>query len=499
MDAPGHGNALYAAPPSGLNTSNEPGCPRSSRRGLTFNTTERFMDLGKQETVVVGGGLVGSLLSMMLVRRGLDVAVFERHPDMRSSAASAGRSINLVATARGIAGLERVGLRETVLQRAVPVLGRMMHAHDGTLTYQPYGKDESECNYSVSRGELNQILMTHAEQAGVRFHFEHRLSGADLGTGVLEFEDGAVRVEATRVFGADGATSRLRGELTRLPGYDSSYDDLGHGYKELLIPADDTGGFRIEEHALHIWPRGHFMMMALPNLDGSFTVTLYLPQTGTPSFVSLDAPEEVRDLFEREFPDAIPLIPGLAQEFFENPAGRLGTVRCRPWTLEDRVALIGDAAHAIVPFFGQGMNCGFEDCVVLDEVLNRHGDHWKAAFDEYSTLRKPAADAIADMAIENFEEMRDHVGDPEFLLRKKVEHRLENAFPDEYRSRYSMVVYSQIPYHRVQEAGRIQSRILAEICAGIHDPEEAQLERARELIRERLSPFFRKHSLTLDY
>jgi kynurenine 3-monooxygenase len=274
---------------------------------------------------------------------------------------------------------------------------------------------------------------------------------------------------------------------------------LGHGYKELLIPADEAGEYRIEKNALHIWPRGEIMLMALPNLDGSFTVTLYLPEQGGSSFAELESADEVRDLFERQFPDSIPLIPDLTEVYAANPEGFLGTVRCYPWHFEDRVALIGDAAHAIVPFFGQGMNAGFEDVTVLDSLMDEHDEEWGAVFDAYSRARKPHADAIADMALENFVEMRDRVGDAEFLLRKQVEHRLERDWPSEYRSRYSLVMYGDVPYRVALEAGLIQREILDELCRDLGSVEQLDSGRARGLIREKLAPYLARHSVVLDY
>lgn len=452
---------------------------------------------------VVGGGLVGSLLSIYLVRRGLDVQVFEARPDLRRASAEAGRSINLIVTSRGIHALREVGLDGEVFRLTVPVLGRMMHSVDGELAYQPYGRSDSECNYSVSRAELNRFLLTEAENRGVRFHFERRLIDADLDAGRLRFGgvvgEAPLSVESDAVFGADGFGSAVRESFTTVPLFRQSVEMLPHGYKELVIPAEVDGSFRARPDALHIWPRGEFMLMGLPNLDGSFTATLYMPHRGHSGFERLTSDGQVIRFFETHFPDALALIPDLTRDFFGNATGNLGTVRCSPWNHGARAMLVGDAAHAIVPFFGQGMNCGFEDCSVLDELLDQHGNDWGRIFDELSSRRKPDADAIAEMALENFVEMRDSVGDLDFLLRKQVEQLIERRWPDEYRSRYSMVTYSTIPYRVAQELGEIQRGILDELCAGLASADELNVEQAHALIGERLRPLLERRSVSLDY
>jgi kynurenine 3-monooxygenase len=332
------------------------------------------------------------------------------------------------------------------------------------------------------------------------------MARADLEAGRLEFADDSgedrTTVDAPSVvLGADGAASAVRAALAKRADFEESVDLLDYGYKELTIPAGPGGSFPIEKHALHIWPRGRLMLMALPNRDGSFTVTLYLPHHGESSFESLDTGVRVVELFETQFPDAIPLIPDLTADFFANPTGHLGTVRCRPWHLENRVGLIGDAAHAIVPFFGQGMNAGFEDCRVLDGLLDEHGTgDWGRVLREYSAARKPNADAIAEMALENFIEMRDRVGDPRFRLRKEVEHLLEERLPAEYRSRYSMVMYGcRIPYRVAREAGVVQRAILDRLCDGLSSSAELDLDLARRLIAEELTPYLERRGVSLDY
>jgi kynurenine 3-monooxygenase len=380
----------------------------------------------------------------------------------------------------------------------------MLHALDGSLTYQPYGRDDSECNYSISRLELNRFLIDEAERRGVRFRFGTRLVDVELQRNRLRFHDesagsATVEIDAGVILGADGAGSALRAAMCGQGHCSESIEMLEHGYKELHIPPAGEGGFRIAGEALHIWPRRELMLMALPNPDGSFTVTLYLPNRGAQGFEGLDRGEKVLELFERHFPDALPLIPDLAGSFFDNPTGTLATVRCGPWRVGGRALLVGDAAHAIVPFFGQGMNCGFEDCTVLDQLLERGAADSERLFTEFERARRPNADAIAEMALDNFVEMRDRVGDHEFLLRKEVEHRLERELPTEYRSRYSMVVYSDIPYAVARDAGRIQSELLDELCRGIESAAAVDIARARSLIRKRLTPYLREAGATLDY
>jgi kynurenine 3-monooxygenase len=368
---------------------------------------------------IVGGGLVGSLLAVMLRRRGETVALYESRPDPRDAQGAAGRSINLIVTARGIHALRSVGLWAAVEAITVPVFGRTMHDLESKQQFQPYGKDDGERNYSVSRGGLNRYLLDAAEAAGVQMHFSHRLSRFDYEANCLTFESGdgaVVEVAGGVVFGADGAGSRLRREWMRREGAEESVEMLPQGYKEVEFPPAEGDRFRMDPKALHIWPRGEFMLMALPNPDGSFTGTLYMPFTGESSFEQMSDWESLKCWFDREFPDARQALPDLQSEFFENPTGELGTVRCYPWTDGERLALIGDASHAIVPFFGQGMNSGFEDCTILEELLDEHENDWSTVLPAYQAERKPNTDAIADLALDNFVEMRSRVGDARFLV-----------------------------------------------------------------------------------
>jgi kynurenine 3-monooxygenase len=459
------------------------------------------MQKAEKRVTLVGAGLVGSLLSIYLARRGYRVDIYERRPDMRREAISAGRSINLAISTRGLSALNEVGLKKDALRSAIPMKGRMMHPVSGELVYQAYGKDDSQYINSISRGWLNKRLLDAAEETGrVQIHFNSRVSAFNSGAGILrithERNEDEQAIHADVVIGTDGSASVIRDEIVRSNRSELNRKELEHGYKELLIPASANSDYLMEKNALHIWPRGSYMLIALPNPGGSFTVTLFLPFKGEISFESLSSPEAVIAFFRAHFPDALSLItPGaLTEDFFKNPVGTMVTVKCAPWSLETknaRALVLGDAAHAIVPFFGQGMNCGFEDCAVLDKLMEENGDNWNAIFSEFGRLRKPNADAIADMAVENFVEMRDKVADPAFLMEKQVEKILQKEFPGEYVSRYSLVSFSTVPYRKAYEAGTIQASILKELCDGLAAPEQVDLSRARALVTKKLAPFMK--------
>lgn len=420
---------------------------------------------------IVGAGLVGSLWSLFLARRGYKVQMFERRPDMRKEKISAGRSINLAISARGLYALDQVGLKEKVLEKAVPMRGRMIHSLTGETAFQRYGKNDFECINSISRGELNKVLMTAAELKGVQIFFDRNSEGAELAE------------LGTPLFGADGASSVVRQALLKKTNSAESRDVLDYGYKELTIPPGPNGSFLLEKNALHIWPRGSFMLIALPNFDGSYTCTLFLPHE---RFTDLTAPALVTDFFKKYFADAVPLIENLTENFFANPTGHMVTIRTSPWNYKNEILLLGDAAHAIVPFFGQGMNCGFEDCTILDEMIERSGKPVQELFDNFSRIRKVDSDAIADLALENFIEMRDKVGQKEFLLIKEVEAVLQNKFPGRYISRYSLVTFTRTPYSKALAVGHIHGEILSELCRGLNSAQEVNLRRAEELINEKL-------------
>lgn len=420
-----------------------------------------------KDITIIGAGLVGSLLSIYLSKRGYKIKLYERRTDMRKESVSAGRSINLALSDRGIKALEEVGIMNEIRMICIPMNGRYIHNADGTTAFQPYGKQGQFIN-SVSRGELNKKLIDIAEKYGAEIFFNHKCERIDWDRSTITFEIADLIPQTVNfkfLFAADGAYSaaRLQHQLQHDRfQYTQYYIDFG--YKELNIPAGGDGKFKMEKNALHIWPRGNYMLIALPNIDGSFTCTLFFPFEGEPSFASLNTREKVRAFFEKTFQDAVPLMPALEEDFFINPTSSLVTIKCHPWIRGDRFALIGDAAHAIVPFFGQGMNCGFEDCSVLNSLLEKHRDDWKKILSEYQELRKPDADAIAELALNNFIEMRDKVADPKFLLQKKIEARLHEKYPDKWIPAYSQVTFSpDMRYSEALERGSKQEAIMKEV------------------------------------
>jgi len=441
---------------------------------------------------LIGAGLAGPLLGMEVARRGFKVDIYERRPDMRRAKISAGRSINLAVSARGIHALERAGLWETMRNIVIPMKGRMMHSISSELTFQPYGRAEWEVINSVSRADLNISLMNAAESRGVKIHFQQRCTGIDLKTGQLRLRDERDGTEhsmdAEVVIGCDGSASAIRGEMLRLNPFNFSQEYLDYGYKELTLPAAPGGKHVLEPHALHIWPRGNYMLIALPNVDGTFACILFLPFEGQDSFAQLTSPSLVREFFQSRFPDAFSLMPQLEENFFANPTGAMVTVKCSPWHAKGNALLLGDAAHAIVPFFGQGINCGFEDCTVLLELIEVHAPDWERVFSDFELARKANTDAIADMAVENFIEMRDRVGDPRFLLRKKVELALEAKYPQIFVPKYSMVTFHRIPYATAKRRVEIQDRILTDLCGSLNSVDELDWRKADELISAEVSP-----------
>jgi len=424
---------------------------------------------------VVGAGLVGSLLAIYLSQRGYKVELFERRDDMRAGNMAGGRSINLALSDRGWKALKGVGIADEIMKIAIPMKGRMIHDVEGKTNLLPYGK-EGQYIYSVSRGGLNCLLMSLAEKKGCKIHFNKRCKNISLKDASLTLEDAVSKEDyhfnASRIFGADGAFSAARLQMQRSTDrfeYSQSY--LNYGYKELHIPPIKNGEFAMEKNCLHIWPRGKFMMIALPNIDGSFTCTLFFPFEGEESFSTLTTKESVKKFFDKTFPDAVPLMPNLLDDFFHNPSASLVTVRCFPWNMEDKMLLLGDAAHAIVPFYGQGMNCGFEDCTVLNEIMERHLNKqddeasWKKIFEELGQLRKPNSDAIAELAVANFIEMRDLVTHPDFILQKKIEAHFSTKHPDKWLPLYSMVTFSDLPYSYSLERGKKQDAIMKKVLS----------------------------------
>lgn len=415
-----------------------------------------------EKIILVGGGLAGSLMSIYLAKRGHEVHLYERRPDMRKGKYEGGRSINLALSTRGINALNKVGLTEEILEISIPMKGRIMHSTAGDLNYQPYGR-EDQAIYSVSRGELNVRLLQLADQyPNIHMYFDHRCTKMDLDSSTATFEtpNGSfIDVSGDVVLATDGAFSAVRDAMIRHPRYSYSQTYESHGYKELEIVPGQNGTFQMEEKALHIWPRSSFMMIALPNPGGNFTCTLFLPYEGDVSFSKLNTDEEIMDFFKTYFNDSIPLMPNLLDDFKKNPIGHLATVRTYPWVF-NRSALMGDAAHAVVPFYGQGMNCSFEDCVVLDECIEKFEGDWDKILNEYQKLRKPNADSIATLAVQNFVEMRDLVGLPEFLHKKGIEKKLVDAFPGRYRTQYERVTFSNDNYLDALNAGEKNDRFL---------------------------------------
>ncbi len=400
---------------------------------------------------IIGSGLVGSLWAIFLAQRGYKVNVYEKRPDMRKQQIGGGRSINLALSHRGLKALHAVGLENEIRQMAIPMHGRMIHHLDGTTELQPYGKQVEYIN-SISRGGLNELLMNHAEAAGAAIHFEQPSQEYDFQK--KEIRNGDSFTQSDLIFGTDGAFSIVRGSLEKRDRFNYSQRYLEHGYKELHIHPDEDDGFKMYQNALHIWPRKSFMLIALPNLDGSFTVTLFLAFEGKYAFEHLTDEVSVMHFFNEQFPDAVPLMPSLTRDFFKNPTSSLVTVQCFPWSADNKVLLLGDAAHAIVPFYGQGMNAGFEDCSILNEMMTQHQDDWNKIIPAFERTRKPDADAIAELALRNFIEMRDLVADKNFLLRKKIEKLLHERYPHKFLPLYSMVSFSDIPYSKALALGK---------------------------------------------
>ena len=447
----------------------------------------------RDKLTLIGSGLTGALLAVSLARRGFPVQLYERRPDMRRVRISAGRSINLALSTRGIHALREAGLWGDIVSILIPMRGRMMHSVAGELTFMPYGKDDTEFINSVSRAELNIALMNAAERAGVSIHFNERCIGFDLRTGAVHLrnEDTGAEsvVDSDVVIGTDGAVSAVRTEMLKLPRFNFSQQYLDYGYKEVTIPAGPDGRHVFDSHALHIWPRGTFMLIALPNIDGTFGCILFLPfEGGDPSFEALDTEAKVLLFFETQFPDALRLMPNLVEDYFQNPTGAMVTIKCSPWHLDGKALLLGDAAHAIVPFFGQGMNCAFEDCTYFLELLDRYGSDWPVLFSAFEKLRKADTDAIADLALENFVEMRDRVADPRFLFRKKVEIELEKKYPGRFVPKYAMVTFHRTPYAVAAQRGAVQDRMLEQLSDSVERLEDVDWAKADALVQQGLTP-----------
>lgn len=457
---------------------------------------------------IVGAGLVGALLATLLAQRGFRVDVFERRPDPRKAGFLGGRSINLALAERGWHGLRVAGMQERMQPIAVMMRGRMVHDIDGRTNLQRYGRDDTEVIWSVGRGALNMALLDAAEAAGAAIHFDQRLDAVDWKSSTLHLrsEDEISRqYQAGVILGTDGAGSALRAAMALETDLGERFEPLGHGYKELEIPAladfppgtlpasladalARGGRYAMEPHALHIWPRGNYMCIALPNAEGSFTVTLFLPNAGEPSLETIVSGAQARAFFQRDFADAVPLIPDLEKDYVGNPTGLLGTLYLDRWHIGGRALLLGDASHAIVPFHGQGMNSGFEDAVELADLLEATPDDSAAVFAEFERRRKPNADAIAAMALENYVEMRDRVDDADYLLMRELGLQLALRHPGHWVPRYWMVTFSRIPYATAFARGEIQAQMLRELIAGKQSLADVDLDQADRLVRERLDP-----------
>jgi kynurenine 3-monooxygenase len=455
--------------------------------------------------VVVGAGPVGSLLALLLARRGHRVALYERQHDLRRGFRENGRSINIALSERGLHALRGLGLTASILQGAMPMRGRMVHPESGPRFPLLYGRSAADVTFSLRRTYLNLSLLAAAEATGrVSLHFQHTLQRYDFASELAVFRDEAtgdeVHVEAPIIFGADGSASALRASIVEVTGGDVRHERLATAYKELTIPAVD-GAHVFERDSLHIWPRQSFLLIAMPNSDGSFTATLCVDlesRPGHPSFEDLSGEAALTAFFERHFPDVVPHVPDLAARLLQVPTGRLANTRVSPWCHE-RALLIGDSAHALVPFLGQGLNAGFEDCTALDRILDSEagGPHpnWREIFRTFSRRRKPDTDALAEMSVENHREMRERVTDPRFVLEKDVEARLSARYPGEYVSRYQLITFTRVPYRVAQHAGRIQEAILSEVCAGVACPDDVDYGRARALVKERLRPMLAEYGL----
>jgi kynurenine 3-monooxygenase len=443
--------------------------------------------------IVIGAGLSGTLLAIRLAQRGFAVDLYESRPDMRQEEMSAGRSINLALSDRGIGALKMIGLHSFYQHEVIPMYGRMLHPLSGKTKLSPYSGREGEHINSASRGGLNIALLNEAEKYdNLNLHFNVSCLGADFEAGTVQFKnraDGSVFTESAAViFGADGAGSALRRSMLAASAtlrfqYEQKF--LHHGYKELTIHPGPEGEFQIEKNALHIWPRGTYMMIALPNLDASFTLTLFQPFRGENGFDHLDTPEKVQAFFEAQYPDSLPYLPHLTEEFFTNPTSSLGMVKCYPWQVNHKFLLVGDSAHAIVPFYGQGMNCAFEDVLVLDQYIEQFQGDWNQVLPAYQQDRKADTDAICDLAIDNFYEMRDHVANPVFARKRGLETQLEQQFPD-YFSKYSLVTFREdLPYAEAMRRGRRQDKVLMELCEN-PEVENWSLEAVFEHVRSAL-------------
>jgi kynurenine 3-monooxygenase len=421
-----------------------------------------------KQATIVGSGLVGSLWAVYLSKAGYKVNMYERRPDMRKEKIAAGKSINLATSYRGWKALDAVGIGDEIRKIAIPMYGRTMHDLDGTKNYQPYGVN-NQAIYSVSRGAINSKLMNIAEEKAELF-FNEECINVDLENGICFFKNtetgNITEVKSDVVFATDGAFSAVRyNSMQKLDRFNYSQNYIEDGYRELLLPANTDGNFKLEKNTLHIWPRGRFMLIALPNFDGSFTCTLFMPFEGHKhGFNNLTSKDKVNDFFKTTFPDFYKLMPNVADVWEDHPLSSLAIIRCYPW-VHGKTVLMGDAAHATVPFFGQGMNCGFEDCTVMWKLMQKHNEDWGVVFSEYQKLRKPNGDAVQDLSLQNYIVMRDKVSDPDYQLQQKIERRISELYPQKYFPLYSMVSFSDIEYHVALKKGMEQDAMINNLIA----------------------------------
>lgn len=448
----------------------------------------------KKEVVIIGAGLVGSLWAVYMSKAGYNVTIYERRSDIRKAEISAGKSINLALSVRGWTALDAVGVGDEIRKIGIPMYGRMMHDLEGNLSYQPYGK-EGQAIYSISRGKTNAVMMDMAEKHGnATIHYNHDCKKVDLKAGIVTLVNTLTNeeftIKADLVFGVDGAFSAVRyNSFQKVDRFNYSQNYIADGYREILLPANADGSYKMDKNALHIWPRGRFMLIALANEDGSFTCTLFMPhEGGENSFDKLTSREAVNKFFSTTFPDFYEMMPNIADAWEDHPLSNLAIIRCYPWT-NGKVALMGDAAHATVPFYGQGMNAGFEDCTVMNRLMQKHNHDWDAIFAEYSVERKPDGDALQDLSLDNYLVMRDYVADPAFILRKKIEAKFSELHPDRWLPLYSQVTFSNIRYSDAYRQGNIQSQIMDEIMALPNIEEEWDSKIVMDILLEKSADF----------
>jgi kynurenine 3-monooxygenase len=450
----------------------------------------------KKKVAIVGAGLCGSLLALRLAQKGYQIDVFEKRSDLRKTDLDAGRSINLALSDRGIKALRMVGLEEKARDISIPMHGRMIHPRGKDNYFMKYSGREGEYINSISRPGLNTLLLNEAEKTGnIKLHFDTACKNVFFEKRQIQFETQSgdpYLYTYDLVFGTDGAGSSVRTSMSKRSNqlrFNFSQQFLDTGYKELEIPSSNNGGFRLDKNSLHIWPREGFMMIALPNLDGSFTVTLFFPFEGENSFAALNSDEKITSFFNKHFPSAVPHMPDLIADYHNNPSSSLGTIKCFPWSVDKSSLILGDAAHAVVPFYGQGMNASFEDVTVLDQLMKKHNDDWDKIMQEYDDDRKKDADAIADLAVDNFYEMRDATADPIFGIKRALELKLEDTYPD-YFAKYSLVTFNEeISYHRAMLQGRFQDKVLMEYASTVKDINTVNIESLKQMMDKKLEVF----------